>query len=237
MKYNFINTVFAVTLVCISSFTSHASLITEDFKLKVETVTGMYSNYDVGDSLDLSFKYYSSGNMMRIFHDYGGIWDKKCAVRIEIDPPPGCTSAYIGGDIRYFSDAFVDEYYDDFALFDIDAMMRDGVTEINIEDKNAKQVSALSSEFNPLSEPAPDVHRTYYIDQKGHDVYFYMTVLNGEFEHASLWGNTVNHLGVSVETRLTFSRITTNEVPEPSTLAIFALGMIGLVSRRFKKQS
>ncbi|MBA6384141.1 PEP-CTERM sorting domain-containing protein [Colwellia sp. BRX10-6] len=27
----------------------------------------------------------------------------------------------------------------------------------------------------------------------------------------------------------------TAEVPEPSTLAIFALGMIGLASRRFKK--
>ena len=30
---------------------------------------------------------------------------------------------------------------------------------------------------------------------------------------------------------------TTRDVPEPSTLAIFALGMIGLASRRFKKQS
>ena len=29
----------------------------------------------------------------------------------------------------------------------------------------------------------------------------------------------------------------TFDVPEPSTLAIFALGMIGLASRRFKKQS
>lgn len=29
----------------------------------------------------------------------------------------------------------------------------------------------------------------------------------------------------------------TSEVPEPSTLAIFALGMMGLASRRFKKQS
>jgi hypothetical protein len=28
-----------------------------------------------------------------------------------------------------------------------------------------------------------------------------------------------------------------SEVPEPSTLAIFALGIIGLASRRFKKQS
>ena len=35
-----------------------------------------------------------------------------------------------------------------------------------------------------------------------------------------------------------FTKIDSNvEVPEPSTLAIFALGMMGLVSRRFKKQS
>ncbi len=34
-----------------------------------------------------------------------------------------------------------------------------------------------------------------------------------------------------------FTYGTTVDVPEPSTLAIFALGMIGLASRRFKKQS
>ncbi len=34
-----------------------------------------------------------------------------------------------------------------------------------------------------------------------------------------------------------FVLIKTQEVPEPSTLAIFALGIIGLASRRFKKQS
>jgi len=32
-------------------------------------------------------------------------------------------------------------------------------------------------------------------------------------------------------------RASATNVPEPSTLAIFALGMIGLASRRFKKQS
>ena len=31
--------------------------------------------------------------------------------------------------------------------------------------------------------------------------------------------------------------ITATDVPEPSTLAIFALGLMGLVSRRFKKQA
>jgi hypothetical protein len=32
-----------------------------------------------------------------------------------------------------------------------------------------------------------------------------------------------------------FNRVLVKQVPEPSTLAIFALGMIGLASRRFKK--
>jgi hypothetical protein len=34
-----------------------------------------------------------------------------------------------------------------------------------------------------------------------------------------------------------FGQPNINSVPEPSTLAVFALGMIGLASRRFKKQS
>jgi hypothetical protein len=34
-----------------------------------------------------------------------------------------------------------------------------------------------------------------------------------------------------------FTPVDARDVPEPSTLAIFALGMIGLASRRFKKQS
>lgn len=43
------------------------------------------------------------------------------------------------------------------------------------------------------------------------------------------WGERVEYDNIVLST--------TNEVPEPSTLAIFALGMIGLASRRFKKQS
>ncbi len=36
---------------------------------------------------------------------------------------------------------------------------------------------------------------------------------------------------------VSFKNMTISKVPEPSTLAIFALGMIGFASRRFKKQS
>ncbi|MFQ3195042.1 MAG: hypothetical protein ACI9N3_001876 [Colwellia sp.] len=48
-------------------------------------------------------------------------------------------------------------------------------------------------------------------------------------------GNSVNSLWASVTVNSVTG--TSQPVPEPSTLAIFALGMIGLASRRFKKQS
>jgi len=43
--------------------------------------------------------------------------------------------------------------------------------------------------------------------------------------------------GVDATFRESTIRLNAVDVPEPSTLAIFALGMIGLASRRFKKQS
>ncbi|WP_223271738.1 PEP-CTERM sorting domain-containing protein [Colwellia hornerae] len=45
------------------------------------------------------------------------------------------------------------------------------------------------------------------------------------------------HLRTGSSSRLGLFVRTAAQVPEPSTLAIFALGMIGLASRRFKKQS
>lgn len=48
-------------------------------------------------------------------------------------------------------------------------------------------------------------------------------------------GNYSNHSGWTFE-KVVF-RASATDVPEPTTLAIFALAMIGLASRRFKKQS
>ena len=75
-------------------------------------------------------------------------------------------------------------------------------------------------------------------------IYGYNSVnrLFGEISTSSIWpyyhklGTTDSYhanLGLNQGSNVT---IKASEVPEPSTLAIFALGMIGLVSRRFKKQ-
>ncbi|MEW6992546.1 PEP-CTERM sorting domain-containing protein [Colwelliaceae bacterium 6441] len=54
---------------------------------------------------------------------------------------------------------------------------------------------------------------------------------NRTFNRADFTLDTLKLSGPSVSIK------TPTDVPEPSTLAIFALGMIGLASRRFKKQS
>jgi hypothetical protein len=51
--------------------------------------------------------------------------------------------------------------------------------------------------------------------------------------NSGLWLTMKNGETVNV----TLNGVDVSNVPEPSTLAIFALGMIGLASRRFKKQS
>jgi hypothetical protein len=53
-----------------------------------------------------------------------------------------------------------------------------------------------------------------------------------QINHSSLWEGH-GMLNISFDD----TQLNNKKVPEPSTLAIFALGMIGLASRRFKKQS
>jgi len=64
---------------------------------------------------------------------------------------------------------------------------------------------------------------------------FNINSTNGRVEFIAGWGNS-NTTG-RVEVLGTHHFRDSQEVPEPSTLAIFALGIIGLATRRFKKQS
>jgi len=61
---------------------------------------------------------------------------------------------------------------------------------------------------------------------------------NENFEQTDLRFAIINNNDDSAVADYGFtSRILSNDVPEPSTLAIFALGLMGLGLRRFKKQS
>jgi len=65
------------------------------------------------------------------------------------------------------------------------------------------------------------------------------TTVNAQTLAAETWARGSTSLTGKVSMTYTFTEVVAevaSEVPEPSTLTIFALGMIGLASRRFKKQ-
>jgi hypothetical protein len=73
---------------------------------------------------------------------------------------------------------------------------------------------------------------TYWISFSGTDMHFDGSGNAFQIAQSSLGNGTAPSHG-----NLATFRMSSIDVPEPSTLAIFALGMIGLASRRFKKQS
>lgn len=78
---------------------------------------------------------------------------------------------------------------------------------------------------------------TYWIGIQHNTTSNYATVaMSGTSVNATQWQNGGAGARISSQPELAF-RINGNstEVPEPSTLAIFALGIMGLASRRFKK--
>jgi hypothetical protein len=106
-------------------------------------------------------------------------------------------------------------------------------------------ISALGRTYG-IGIPAFDNHAYTYLLTHENDGFNYANLLNANYSSSgqltsgfmygldgSKWGDNPNVSYFS----FALIRDHATEVPEPTTLAIFALGMIGLASRRFKKQS
>jgi hypothetical protein len=89
--------------------------------------------------------------------------------------------------------------------------------------------STLSSHNFSMPNPAPGAHDS--------DLYTINFTSVADVMSVTLQ-NTNNSVrgGVGLS-EVHFGGVAATQVPEPSTLAIFALGLMGLVSRRFKKQA
>jgi hypothetical protein len=75
----------------------------------------------------------------------------------------------------------------------------------------------------------------WFADNQGSLSFAYSNMNNDAY----VYGRNVNYDSYKTHTSQHYSTmlVRSANVPEPSTLAIFALGMMGLASRRFKKQS
>jgi hypothetical protein len=78
---------------------------------------------------------------------------------------------------------------------------------------------------------------TYYEHQEGIEAF--PSCMDVDFGQDASWAFNIQGIpwGFGVSAAITPASNGVTDVTEPSTLAIFALGMIGLVSRRFNKQS
>ena len=61
-------------------------------------------------------------------------------------------------------------------------------------------------------------------------------LLANNYDHHWLTGSEQQHNSTMLVRTASVVTSPTTSVPEPSTLAIFALGIMGLAARRFKKQ-
>ncbi|WP_259367139.1 MULTISPECIES: PEP-CTERM sorting domain-containing protein [unclassified Colwellia] len=86
-----------------------------------------------------------------------------------------------------------------------------------------------------IGENTPNMSLGWFADNTGSMSYAYSD-MNG---YAHVMGRNSNYDSYKTNTNERYSTflVRSANVPEPSTLAIFALGMIGLASRRFKKKS
>jgi hypothetical protein len=116
------------------------------------------------------------------------------------------------------------------------------VNALNISSQSFVTASATALEINNFSSvfgQSSDNTRSYglYVDE---DSVWRMAGTDDFGVNRTIWGaefgNNYNNLAVSGSNwfAMYIVKKATN-VPEPSTLAIFALGMMGLASRRFKK--
>jgi hypothetical protein len=102
----------------------------------------------------------------------------------------------------------------------------DGISTVNLADGTVTSVST-----GPLQQYRPDIA----VDNSG-NFYALDRVTNSSLYSLNTTTASTSLIGLNGVRLQSIAFAENVQVPEPSTLAIFALGMIGLASRRFKKQ-
>jgi hypothetical protein len=222
MNFKLLNTVFIGLLLSASSLVhiTNAGIITEEWSSTVSKVHNSNA-YTLGDVLQFTFSYDNTATENHIY-DKG---------------PDGLAGT--DDDILTFSQRILDSpNYDVYS--DITTNFLDLATPmINETIEQGFKVSDWNNYYNTYSHTPngmawSDEEITVSSSNGTSHAYAFFTPAfnNGDVRTSYLDG------GVMIEKYIEFSsfnRVLVKQVPEPSTLAIFALGMIGLASRRFKK--
>ncbi len=216
MKFKFLKTAIISCTLLLNSF-AQAGLIRTTMDLTITNVNGYYSTVAKDDVFRLSVVYDDASTYMQNRDDTHHCLTSHIAVA-------GVTCQRRYDEDRY--DFFSDALFNAHNMFDLNSM---NVAGGYFYDRDTFQRSMAWKENGT-------VYMRIDMDELSTDVLF-----DGRVSSVFARWYYKDRDGVERITLINF--ITSNhrsnkvDVPEPSTLAIFALGMIGLASRRFKKQS
>ncbi|MFT5850480.1 MAG: hypothetical protein ACI87J_000428 [Colwellia sp.] len=219
MKYKSLKTCAAVLLL-LSCNLANAGLMVTNVDLTITGVSGNYSSVSVDDVFQFTAIYDDASTHM-LNEDTQSL----CLTTHVSSPGVNCASSHNPTSYNFFSNASLNfnMMFDTTALLNANGAFYDRhshdrewtyQTASNGHLHFSQHDDTLTSGFTTANPGGSGATTLYYSD--GHD----------NAQHTQIrWSQGP----ASTKAYL--------DVPEPSTLAIFALGMIGLASRRFKKQS
>jgi hypothetical protein len=218
MKIKFLN--MAAVLLLLSCNLANAGLMVTDVDLTITGVRGNYSSVSVDDVFQFTAIYDDASTHML----FAGT-QSLCLTTHVSSPSVNCANTYAPSIYNFFSNASLNfiMMFDTTALLDANGSFYDRNTPnrkvayraASDDVLNFSQVdNRISADLSTGNVGSQGATWMYYRDENG-------TTLNTRVKWRLGPATSKAHL----------------DVPEPSTLAIFALGMIGLASRRFKQQS
>jgi len=206
MNFKFLK-VFTVVIILFFSLNTKAGMITENWQAEVSFTDS--TGFTVGQLVYWSVVYDNSSLVMHRFDDATGAveytWDASC-------PGTWCV------DYSMFADAIF-ETSDIYNAFAANIPVNFSGSDQNIT--NYSRTYKQTNGANYYDYIKDDFH--FYVSTYGNGGYFEMFMRDGD-----------NNVDTSRQIDVVNMKLA-EPVPEPSTLAIFALGMMGLASRRFKR--
>jgi hypothetical protein len=224
MKSFLLKTVIA-TVIFAMSYYAKAGLITTTIDLTISSIQGNYANVSNGDVFQFSTTYDDSATHML----YGSDTLSLCLTTHIATPGVICNTRYtISPSTWTFMSNASSNALD---LFAADDMLAAG----------GRFYQRSGTPYNVVYA-APQTEETFY--EYSTQEYSFSIKQPSRFYYGSIdvFYRDRNNRQAFTAISYRAANFTTvpaapPSVPEPSTLAIFALGMIGLASRRFKKQS
>ncbi len=220
MRFTCLKAGIAGLVVATSSF-ANATLMKTTMDFTIISVRGDYANVRANDIFTFEAIYNDEGDFAQTHESGTG----RCLETYT--PTPGgarCTTIYLKSHTPFITDASTNW----MTLFDTASLAIDGNYFYDVYTSEKELVYS-----NSAGELRFDIHNDYMISHVNQGKPY-------EDRYATMRYRDKNHSYKSSQVKYRASNMVTSpvsKVPEPSTLAIFALGMIGLASRRFKKQS